>query len=258
MQLKDLINETGRDPANFAFKEIIDTARLQKMMEKFYKATRIPVGILDTEGEILVATGWQEICTQFHRKNPITQKRCQESDNFFHDNMPDAKFVQYKCQNGLWDIGIPILVQGTHMASLFVGQFFYEDEKPDIEFFRNQALEVGFDVEAYLDALKNIRTFSREEINDIMSYYADFASFIAELAYSNLQLKQQVNKLEGLLPICSHCKKIRDDQGYWKQIELYISQHSEVRFSHGLCESCYEELYANSDYHMEPSRKRAG
>ncbi|HMK61886.1 MAG TPA: PAS domain S-box protein [Dissulfurispiraceae bacterium] len=53
----------------------------------------------------------------------------------------------------------------------------------------------------------------------------------------------QVKQLSGLLPICSSCKKIRDDKGYWNQIETYISEHSEALFSHGLCPDCGKKLY---------------
>lgn len=52
-----------------------------------------------------------------------------------------------------------------------------------------------------------------------------------------------VKQLSGLLPICAHCKKIRDDQGYWNQLETYISRHSEVDFSHGICPDCAHEHY---------------
>jgi hypothetical protein len=53
----------------------------------------------------------------------------------------------------------------------------------------------------------------------------------------------KVRTLSGLLPICSACKRIRDDQGYWKQIEVYIRSHSEAEFSHGLCPECARRLY---------------
>jgi sigma-B regulation protein RsbU (phosphoserine phosphatase) len=56
-----------------------------------------------------------------------------------------------------------------------------------------------------------------------------------------LTLLASVRQLTGLLPICSYCKRIRDDQNYWKQVERYISEHSDVRFSHGICPSCYEK-----------------
>ncbi len=57
------------------------------------------------------------------------------------------------------------------------------------------------------------------------------------------QALAQVRQLSGLLPICMHCKKIRDDKGYWNKIEAYIQTHSEAEFSHGICEACLEEFY---------------
>lgn len=53
----------------------------------------------------------------------------------------------------------------------------------------------------------------------------------------------QVKKLSGLLPICLHCKKIRDDRGYWNRIEAYIQSHSDAKFSHSICRECAEKLY---------------
>ncbi len=53
----------------------------------------------------------------------------------------------------------------------------------------------------------------------------------------------QVNTLRGLLPICSACKKVRDDDGYWQQIETYVQEHSHAQFTHGLCPRCTEKLY---------------
>jgi DNA-binding response OmpR family regulator len=50
----------------------------------------------------------------------------------------------------------------------------------------------------------------------------------------------RVKHLQGLLPICSYCKKIRDDRNYWQQVESYISEHSEAQFSHSICPECYE------------------
>lgn len=53
----------------------------------------------------------------------------------------------------------------------------------------------------------------------------------------------EVKQLSGFLPICASCKRIRDDNGYWNQIELYISSHSEAQFSHGICPECVKEMY---------------
>ncbi len=52
-----------------------------------------------------------------------------------------------------------------------------------------------------------------------------------------------VKTLEGLIPICAHCKKMRDDKGYWNQVEEYISGHTDATFTHGICPDCARKLY---------------
>jgi signal transduction histidine kinase len=53
----------------------------------------------------------------------------------------------------------------------------------------------------------------------------------------------EIKQLKGMLPICSNCKKIRDDKGYWNHLELYIEEHSDASFSHGICPECIKKLY---------------
>ncbi len=53
----------------------------------------------------------------------------------------------------------------------------------------------------------------------------------------------RIKQLSGMLPICANCKKIRDDQGYYQQIEHYITEHSDAEFTHGICPDCAEILY---------------
>ena len=57
--------------------------------------------------------------------------------------------------------------------------------------------------------------------------------------------RETVETLSGLIPICSICKKIRDDKGYWNQLEEYIGMHARVDFSHGICPDCMKEHYSN-------------
>ncbi|MBX9857313.1 MAG: tetratricopeptide repeat protein [Gemmatimonadaceae bacterium] len=76
----------------------------------------------------------------------------------------------------------------------------------------------------------------------------------------------EVRTLSGLIPICAHCKNVRDDQGYWAAVETYVSQHSDARFSHGICQSCgpalYGELWGETEGGgssvAEPPPSRAG
>jgi phosphoserine phosphatase RsbU/P len=57
------------------------------------------------------------------------------------------------------------------------------------------------------------------------------------------QALDQIKTLRGILPICASCKKIRDDQGYWNQVEVYVREHTEAEFSHGICPECVRKLY---------------
>ena len=54
------------------------------------------------------------------------------------------------------------------------------------------------------------------------------------------EVLEQVKTLRGLLPICAWCKRIRDDRGYWKQVETYIQEHTEANFTHGICPECLQ------------------
>jgi hypothetical protein len=61
----------------------------------------------------------------------------------------------------------------------------------------------------------------------------------------------KIKALSGMLPICSNCKKIRDDKGYWNQIETYIKEHSEAEFSHSICQECAKKYYPDMDIYDE-------
>lgn len=63
----------------------------------------------------------------------------------------------------------------------------------------------------------------------------------------------QIKTLRGLIPICASCKKIRNDKGYWDEIESYMMEHADVRFSHGMCPECIKKLYPQIAY--KPSMK---
>lgn len=67
---------------------------------------------------------------------------------------------------------------------------------------------------------------------------------------------EDVKILSGLLPICAKCKKIRDDKGYWNNLEVYFEKHSDVSFSHGMCSECSDELYANEDWYIKMKKEK--
>ncbi|HPN44406.1 MAG TPA: PAS domain S-box protein [bacterium] len=77
------------------------------------------------------------------------------------------------------------------------------------------------------------------DISELKNKEQDLISTVASLQ----KALEEIKTLRGIIPICSYCKKIRDDQGYWSQVESYVSKHSEAQFSHGLCPDCIKKLY---------------
>lgn len=67
---------------------------------------------------------------------------------------------------------------------------------------------------------------------------------------------EEIKTLSGIVPICSQCKKIRDDKGYWNLIETYIEKHSEASFSHGMCPECSEKLYGREDWYIKMQKEK--
>ncbi len=178
---------------NIKLTELLDVNQVQAMMDDFYKLSNIGAAFADIHGNILVATGWQDICTQFHRVNPEAKKFCIASDTILSENVQPGEFKLYKCKNNLWDIATPLVVHEKHIGNLFLGQFFFEDEQPDYDVFRAQARQYGFDEEQYLAALDHVPRWSRETVNTAMSFYTHLANMISRLTYSNLELAQTLD-----------------------------------------------------------------
>ena len=172
---------------SWTLQNLIDIPNLQMLMNRFHAATGIPVGILGCDGSILVATGWQEICTKFHRIHPVTAERCWQSDDYIKKHLATDNYVEYKCRNGLWDLAVPIIITDEHVGTLFLGQLFYDDEEVDEGFFRRQAGEFGFDEDLYLAALRRIPVFTREKVRQIMEFYTSFVNFLVSIGLANHQ-----------------------------------------------------------------------
>ena len=96
------------------------------------------------------------------------------------------------------------------------------------------------------------KPFNRQELHARIKVGLRMAELQRSVAERVLELERalsRVKQLQGLLPICSYCKKVRDDQNYWQQVDSYISKHSEVEFSHSICPGCYDHV-------VEPQLKK--
>ena len=168
------------------FSDLIDVAKAQELMDGFYAVTGIPTGIVDGTGKVWTATGWLDICTKFHRVNPVTAERCRESDTYIAYHLNTGKpYVSYRCAHGLTDVASPIVVAGQHVAQVMTGQLL--TEAPDIEFFRRQAQRFEFDEEEYLKALSEVPIITEKQLDATMKFLGQLAQFLADMGYKRLK-----------------------------------------------------------------------
>ena len=83
---------------------------------------------------------------------------------------------------------------------------------------------------------------------NLQAQRARIGRYVTEIEAKNAELERhlaEIKTLRGLIPICSSCKKVRKDDGYWEQVEVYIMAHSEAEFTHGICADCIEVLYGD-------------
>ncbi|AKB47712.1 sensory transduction histidine kinase [Methanosarcina sp. Kolksee] len=191
-------SEAG-EVANLDLTDIIDVPAIQALMDNFYRLVHIPVGLIDLKGNILAGVAWQDICTKFHRINPETCKNCVESDIKLSVGVPPGKFKLYMCKNNMWDVATPVMVGGKHVANIFSGQFFFEDEPVDYELFRSQARKYGFNEEEYIAAFEKVPRLSKESVNKKMAFFVKLASILSQLSYSNFKLSQSLAKSDILV-----------------------------------------------------------
>jgi PAS domain S-box-containing protein len=173
---------------------IIDAEEIQSIMDDFCYLTNMVTAVLDLKGKVIAATGWQDICTKFHRINPKTAQNCTESDLFLAKNLKPGEYIEYKCKNGLWDVVTPLYVGTKHLGNIFTGQFFYDDEKIDEDFFIKQADKYGFDKDSYLESFKRIPRYNRDTIDHLMGFLVKFTTYISKISLSNIQLEKEIKK----------------------------------------------------------------
>jgi PAS domain S-box-containing protein len=177
---------------NSDIRNLIDFKKVDTLLEGFNKTTGYVTAILDLEGNILSKSGWRDICTQFHRVNPVTSECCTVSDTVLANKMAQGKeYHLYKCLNGLIDVAMPIIINGEHIANLFSGQFLFE--KPDSLFFKERAQKYGFDENKYMEALGKVPVVSKEKVLITMDFLLNMTQLIIESAYQRLE-QAELNK----------------------------------------------------------------
>jgi len=165
------------------------------MCDSLSAASDMVLAVLDPGGAILVASGWQDICTKFHRLHEKTLEGCLESDLQINRRLAEGAdaptHFAYRCANGLWDVAFPLILNGEHLGNVFTGQFFYDDDEIDAASFRERAQRLGFDEPAYLEALARVPVLSHERVDRTIGFLADFVGMLADTGFSALQRERE-------------------------------------------------------------------
>jgi PAS domain S-box-containing protein len=174
--------------------DIITTNDVRPLLDSFCRATGVAAAILDLHGNIIISSRWHPICTDFHRVHPETCRRCTESDTVLANMILDGKrCALYTCRNGLTDAAAPIMVEGRHIANLFVGQFLMQP--PDREYFRTQALDCGFEEQLYLQMLDDVPIVPAERVEPILEFLTGFAQLLSSMASTEKRLAEHAASL---------------------------------------------------------------
>jgi len=182
----------------YLFEELIDKKQLQKLTDSLYSAFGLPSAIVTVEGKIITASGWQEICTDFHRKNPETEKDCIESDTQLSKMQKDGKkYAIYNCPRGLVDSSSPVIIEGNHVANVFTCQFFYEPPTDETELeFRKQAKQYDFDEESYISAFRKIPVIPEEKHHLILDVLVNFAEMLSNIGLTRKRELEKTREVE--------------------------------------------------------------
>ena len=174
--------------------ELIDVEKNQHLLDSFCDTVGIAAAIIDLDGKVIVGSRWQRICTDYYRVNKLSCRKCIESDTELANQLSKGKkFSLYKCKNGLTDAASPIIIEDEHIANVFVGQFLLEP--PDIDFFRQQAQEYGFDVNEFIKALSDVPVLEEEKLPSILNFLTTFAEMVGTMM---LDHKRQLNAEHAL------------------------------------------------------------
>ena len=156
---------------------------LGAVVKIFYDIT-IRYTIIDTDNNILCRAGGQNYASTF-TATARARRRCKLSNSYISQYLQYGSYTKFRCLNGLIDYATPVMVNGEHLATIYLGQVL--EEPPDEEYFRKQAREFGFDEEAYIRALRKISIVPESEIKPIMRFYSQVAQVLASMGLERMQ-----------------------------------------------------------------------
>jgi two-component system sensor histidine kinase/response regulator len=187
--MKDRDAVSGGEPEELEAEDLLNVVDLQTLLAHFCDAVGVASAIIDLKGKILVFANFCRACTDFHRVGKVSSQRCVESDTILGSSLQEGQdFTFYRCKNGMTDAASPVIIDGKHWANVFIGQFYLEE--PDLDFFRRQAQEHGFDEDNYLAAIKEVPMLDEAKLPSILGFLSGFAKMVGSLSLDRIRASQ--------------------------------------------------------------------
>lgn len=170
--------------------DLVDYDKLFKLFESYSKLIELPFNLVDhTTGAILLSFNITDMCKNFHHKSEEGLIVCKQCKANLLENISKEKQINIShCGFGTKCAAMPIMVEGELIAFLGSGQVFFEN--PDLEKYRHQAKEYGFDPEKYLEAIKKVPVVTEERFNNILEFLSNLSIVLAELGLEALNRKK--------------------------------------------------------------------
>ena len=193
MKNRDAVS--GGEPEELGVEDLLNVEDLQTLLAHFCDAVGVASAISDLKGNLLAFANFRRACTQFHRVGEVSAQRCAESDSILGSRLEEGQdFTIYQCKNGLTDAASPLIIDGKHLANILIGQFHLQE--PDLEFFRRQARDFGYDEEDYLASIKEVPMMSEEKLPSILGFLSGFAKIVGTLTLDRIRASQAAEDLK--------------------------------------------------------------
>jgi PAS domain S-box-containing protein len=192
---KKLVSDEYLVDGKYSIKDLVNIRQLRRSFEEFSNVTGFTTGFVSyPDQEILIATGWREACTQYHRRCPASAEACKESNIYLTSCLKNQKDLSIKrCSNGLVDGATPVIIRGKHLASVSTGQVLFEP--PDPAFFKRQAKKFGYDEKSYLATIRKLPVVTEKQLKRVLRYLSSLAVFIGEEGLNALRVKDTAELL---------------------------------------------------------------
>jgi len=181
---------------DYTLPQLLNLQQVQSLLEAHTRISGMACGLTDDAGNIIVSAGLQQVCTAFHWKHPSFFARCWRNGTGIKQALHglSGNLIECRCKNGMLNIAVPIVIEGERLGVFFSGQFFYDDQPPDLAWLQNQAEELGFEIEPYLEAVRKVPLLNRSHVDNTMRFLHQLVQLLAETGYTNLMRGRELDE----------------------------------------------------------------